>query len=255
MTVEAATLINTLDATYPASGDDRNEGDNHLRLIKSAVKATFPNITGAVSSTHTELNLLTGVTGVPRTSTSTPIAGELVLMATTTISGGPSAVDFVHGSGGVTISSAYSEYILVFEYIHHGSSSNALLRVLLSQDAGSTWVIPVSTISSAVVGGSASPATTDHSSLAYYPVMGELANSSLLPGSGGFGVGGQVHLIRDVSADRMWLRSWMVGQNATNRRAIDAYGVTTSPVNGIRLAWNSGAFANTGTVKLLGRKA
>jgi microcystin-dependent protein len=33
-----------------------NNTDDHLRLIKSTVKATFPNITGAVTATHTQLN-------------------------------------------------------------------------------------------------------------------------------------------------------------------------------------------------------
>ena len=60
MTVESATYINTLDATYPATGDVRSEGDDHLRLIKTVVKATFPGVTGAVSSMHTELNLVDG---------------------------------------------------------------------------------------------------------------------------------------------------------------------------------------------------
>jgi hypothetical protein len=31
-------------------------------MVKSAVKATFPNITGAVTATHTELNKIDGVT-------------------------------------------------------------------------------------------------------------------------------------------------------------------------------------------------
>ena len=250
MTVESATYIDTLDATYPASGDQRNEGDNHLRLIKSAVKATFPNLTGAMNATQADLNQLAGVTALTTTT-----AGQWVHMATTTISGGPSAVDFVSGSGGVTISNSYSEYLLVFETINHGSSSNANLRVLLSTDAGSSWVVSVSSISSATVGGSASPATTDHGSLAYFPVMGELANSSLLPASGGAGLAGHVQIIRSTGANRLWLRSWMMGQNASARRGIDAFGNTTDSVNGIRLSWSTGAFANTGTVKLYGRKA
>ena len=35
------------------------QADDHLRLIKSTVKATFPNLTGAVTATHTELNTST----------------------------------------------------------------------------------------------------------------------------------------------------------------------------------------------------
>ena len=62
MSVESATYINGLNATYPAAGDPKSEGDDHLRLIKSAVKATFPNVAGAVNPTHTEFNYLVGVT-------------------------------------------------------------------------------------------------------------------------------------------------------------------------------------------------
>lgn len=62
MTVETATYINGLNASYPASGDQKSEGDNHMRLIKSTLKATFPNISGAVSPTHLELNYVEGVT-------------------------------------------------------------------------------------------------------------------------------------------------------------------------------------------------
>ena len=67
MTVEAATYINTLDPTYPAATDAKSEGDDHLRLIKTAVKSTFPNVTGAVTPTHTELNYVDGVTSAIQT--------------------------------------------------------------------------------------------------------------------------------------------------------------------------------------------
>jgi hypothetical protein len=56
MTVESATYINTLNATYPASGDAKSEGDDHIRLIKSVLKATFPNIDAAVTATDNLLN-------------------------------------------------------------------------------------------------------------------------------------------------------------------------------------------------------
>ena len=56
MALESATHINDLVATNPTSSDNVSDGDNHIRLIKSAVKTTFPNITGAMTKTHTELN-------------------------------------------------------------------------------------------------------------------------------------------------------------------------------------------------------
>ena len=62
MGLETGTYIDSLNSSNPAAGDPVNEGDDHIRLVKSTVKATFPNISGAVSSTHTELNLLDGVT-------------------------------------------------------------------------------------------------------------------------------------------------------------------------------------------------
>jgi hypothetical protein len=68
MSVETATYISQLDATYPASGDPKSEGDNHLRLIKSTVKATFPNLSAApVTPSTTELNYVTGVTSAIQT--------------------------------------------------------------------------------------------------------------------------------------------------------------------------------------------
>lgn len=59
MTVEAATYISQLDASYPAAGDAKSEGDDHLRLIKAAIKATWPNLTAtAINATSADLNAL-----------------------------------------------------------------------------------------------------------------------------------------------------------------------------------------------------
>jgi len=62
MGLETGTYISDLNSSNPVAGDPVNEGDDHIRLVKSTVKATFPSITGAVTATHTELNLLDGVT-------------------------------------------------------------------------------------------------------------------------------------------------------------------------------------------------
>lgn len=56
MGLESATYINGLVETNPTSSDNANQGDNHLRLIKAALKATFPNITGPVTATQATLN-------------------------------------------------------------------------------------------------------------------------------------------------------------------------------------------------------
>lgn len=59
MPLETASYISDLVSSNPAATDGVNQGDDHLRLIKSAVKATFPNISGAVTATHGALNYLT----------------------------------------------------------------------------------------------------------------------------------------------------------------------------------------------------
>ena len=62
MGLETGTYIDSLNSSNPTAGDSVGQGDDHLRLIKSTVKATFPNLTNAVTSTHTELNILDGAT-------------------------------------------------------------------------------------------------------------------------------------------------------------------------------------------------
>ena len=62
MGLETGTYIDSLNSSNPTAGDAVSEGDDHLRLIKSTVKATFPNLSGACTSTQAELNLLDGVT-------------------------------------------------------------------------------------------------------------------------------------------------------------------------------------------------
>ena len=57
MTVETATYINQLNVNYPESNAAITGGDNHLRLIKTALKNTFPNISGPITDTHTTINL------------------------------------------------------------------------------------------------------------------------------------------------------------------------------------------------------
>lgn len=65
MSLETATYINGLVPTNPLGSDPLADADGHLRLIKAALKATFPNITGEVSVTQADLNTLSGGVGTP----------------------------------------------------------------------------------------------------------------------------------------------------------------------------------------------
>lgn len=61
MTVETATYISQLDPTYPAAGDAKSEGDDHIRQTKGALRNTFVNLTAIpVTPTSADLNTLAG---------------------------------------------------------------------------------------------------------------------------------------------------------------------------------------------------
>lgn len=62
MALETVTHISDLVATNPAFGDPISQGDNHLRNIKTALKNDLPGITGPVTATQAELNILDGAT-------------------------------------------------------------------------------------------------------------------------------------------------------------------------------------------------
>ena len=56
MALENGTYVNSLVSSNPASTDGLAQADDHIRLIKSTIKNTFPNVTGAVTATQLELN-------------------------------------------------------------------------------------------------------------------------------------------------------------------------------------------------------
>jgi hypothetical protein len=58
MPLESGTYISDLTITNPTGADGIADGDGHLRLIKTVLKNSFTGITGAVTATHTQLNLL-----------------------------------------------------------------------------------------------------------------------------------------------------------------------------------------------------
>ncbi|MEN9885689.1 MAG: hypothetical protein RL758_267 [Pseudomonadota bacterium] len=80
MGLETATYISDLNPANPVGSDPRSSSDDHLRLIKSAIKATFPNITGAVNPTQSALNQV-GVTQSPGDSSNSPASTAFVSAA------------------------------------------------------------------------------------------------------------------------------------------------------------------------------
>lgn len=73
MGLESATYINQLNASNPIGGDARSTADDHIRLIKNVLKSTFSGITGQVTVTQAELNLLSGLTTLASFPTGTKL--------------------------------------------------------------------------------------------------------------------------------------------------------------------------------------
>jgi hypothetical protein len=65
MPLESAVYLDTLDPTNPLGTDPIAFTDEHLRLIKAVLKATFPSIKGAVNLSQDQLNLV-GTNLVPQ---------------------------------------------------------------------------------------------------------------------------------------------------------------------------------------------
>lgn len=73
MGIESVSFIEDLNAAWPLSNDPREEGDNHLRLLKTVLQANFPNLGNsvAVNPTAAELNHVVGVTSAIQTQLNT----------------------------------------------------------------------------------------------------------------------------------------------------------------------------------------
>jgi microcystin-dependent protein len=56
MALETGTYISDLVATNPVGSDPIAQADDHIRLVKSTLKATWPNVKGAVTATHENLS-------------------------------------------------------------------------------------------------------------------------------------------------------------------------------------------------------
>lgn len=56
MPIESFNYLDSLNPSYPASTDGLAGGDDHIRGIKASLLSTFPNLTGEVEGSHSELN-------------------------------------------------------------------------------------------------------------------------------------------------------------------------------------------------------
>ena len=85
MGLETGSFIDDLTITNPLGADAKNQGDDHLRLVKKVVKATFPGMTGAAWRVQTKTGTYTVVAGDNMTTLNCTTALTLNLTAAATL--------------------------------------------------------------------------------------------------------------------------------------------------------------------------
>jgi len=135
MALETGTYISSLNASNPASTDGLAQADDHIRLLKSTIKSTLPNVTGAITSTHTELNALTGVTASPAE------INKLDGLTATTAQLNAIAATGGIPSGGIIMWSGAVSAIPAGWVLCNGSNSSPDLRNRFVVGAGSSYAV------------------------------------------------------------------------------------------------------------------
>ncbi len=122
MTVETASYISQLNSSYPAVGDPVGEGDDHLRLVKSVLKTSFPS-----STTQPQIPNVSGQSGKYLTTDGTDTSWG-------TVSGGAT------GAGGDEIFYENEQNVTTSYSIT--SNKNAMSAGPITVDSGATVTIP-----------------------------------------------------------------------------------------------------------------
>ena len=136
MALETGTYINSLVSSNPASTDGLAQADDHLRLIKSTLLSTLPNVTGAITASHTELNALDGVTASATEINKLDGLTASTAQLNTLASGGG-----IIPTGGIIMWSGAVSAIPTGWVLCNGSNSTPDLRNRFVVGAGSTYAV------------------------------------------------------------------------------------------------------------------
>ena len=158
MPLEAGTFISDLVPANPTAADAKSFGDDHLRLLKSTIKTTFPNITGAVTPSHVELNYITGLTAQPAakdgSNIATPAPGDNSTKIATTAfvvnTALTSTLPGQTGNAGKFLGTDGSS--ATWRQVYPALSVSTSGKVLTNDGAVTSWVQAIPPISAGVVG-------------------------------------------------------------------------------------------------------
>lgn len=143
-------FIDSLDINFPEATDALSQADEHIRYIKEAVTKSFPNVTGAVTATHDDLNKVTAISTDGSTpSLATGITSDqvktLLTIAETAIT------TSTNGSGVVTASLATGVSAQAIRALIGLSESG--LSLLAPYPVGAIYTSVVSTSPDSLFGG------------------------------------------------------------------------------------------------------
>jgi microcystin-dependent protein len=155
MALETGTYISDLVSSNPPSSDSLAQAAGHLRLIKSTILATFPNVEGEITATDTEINaaMTTAIAGQyvpagvvnPYAGSSAPTGYLLCYgqaVSRTTYSGLFSAIstNFGTGDGSTTFNVPDLRDRVIFGKGNMGGSDAGIIDSLLtSTTLGATY--------------------------------------------------------------------------------------------------------------------
>lgn len=173
MALETASFIAQLNVANPLSTDAVSQADDHLRLIKSVLKNTFPNLDAPVTATPGSLN--------------TPIAAGIIAMWSGAVGAVPTGWALCDGTNGTP--NLKNRFIVGAGDAYAVGATGGADSVTLSESQipGHTHVISATTAS----GGSHSHSVSDpgHSHSVIQPVAGSTAASA----GGFYGQGGSAN--------------------------------------------------------------
>lgn len=102
MSLEAASFLNDLNTSNPDGADSKDQGDDHIRLLKTVLKATFPGLAGISWRSQTKSSGYTPIATDNMTVLNCTAALTLSMTAAATLGNG--YLNVVHANGGdVTI--------------------------------------------------------------------------------------------------------------------------------------------------------
>ena len=253
MALETASYIDGLVATNPTGADSRTTADDHLRLIKAALKRTFPNVAGAVNPTHTELNYVDGLTSTAQDQLNTLKTGKLNISATAV---------YAQSAGGATSAQFATSATNATSAVFATSATNATSAVFATSATRATSAVQATNAtnaSSAAYAFSATNATSaDRATTAVYSISAGDYNGAVSAGQiPNASVGGQgvveFATTAEYAAGSDLTRIISVGTFGAPRSLLADYGYYVFP-GGLTFQWGSNSCpANQNTNIVYGR--